>query len=98
MSKQARAGDVRSGGQHKGRLDSVGQSARPQHAKAVAPSESSAWYTAKSIAWSFFGVRRRLDHEHASARINPIHVIVAGFIGIFVLVVGLMVLVRWVAG
>ncbi len=61
------------------------------------PALSSAWYTAKAIAWSFFGVRRRRDHEQASVRISPIHVIVAGFIGVFVLVAGLMVLVRWVA-
>ena len=53
--------------------------------------------TAKTIAWSFFGVRRRKDHQDALARISPIHVVVAGFVGVFMLVGGLIVLVNWVA-
>jgi hypothetical protein len=57
----------------------------------------SAWGTAKTIAWSFFGVRRRKDHEQDGTHISPIHVLVAGFVGVFVLVVGLIVLVNWVA-
>ena len=52
---------------------------------------------AKTIAWSFFGVRRRRDHEQEGTRVGPIHVLVAGFVGIFVLVAGLIVLVNWVA-
>ena len=52
---------------------------------------------AKTIAWSFFGVRRHRDHEQEGMRVSPIHVLVAGFVGIFVLVAGLMVLVNWVA-
>ena len=58
---------------------------------------ASAWQLARAVAWSFFGVRRRRDHEQASVRIRPIQVIVAGFVGVFVLVAVLMVLVRWVA-
>ena len=61
------------------------------------PEQASAWNTAKTIAWSFFGVRRRRDHEHEGTRINPIHVLAAGFVGVFVLVAGLIVLVNWVA-
>lgn len=56
-----------------------------------------AWNTAKTIAWSFFGVRRSKDHQDAGAGISPIHVLVAGFVGVFVLVGGLIVLVNWVA-
>ncbi len=65
--------------------------------EAAASQPSSAWSTAKAISWAFFGVRRRRDHEQAGVRISPIHVIVAGFVGVFVLIVALMVLVRWVA-
>ncbi|MDP3249806.1 MAG: DUF2970 domain-containing protein, partial [Polaromonas sp.] len=57
---------------------------------------TSAWNTTKTIAWSFFGVRRRQDHEQEGAAISPIHVLVAGFVGVFVLVAGLIVLVNWV--
>jgi hypothetical protein len=56
-----------------------------------------AWDTTKTIAWSFFGVRRRMDHDREGARINPIQVVVAGFVGVFVLVAALMLLVHWVA-
>jgi hypothetical protein len=52
--------------------------------------------TAKTIAWSFFGIRRRGDHEQATPRINPIHIVVAGFVGVFLLVAGLIVLVNLV--
>lgn len=64
---------------------------------AAARRNESAWNTAKTIAWSFFGVRRRQDHEQEGSHINPIHVLVAGFVGVFVLVAGLIVLVNWVA-
>lgn len=63
----------------------------------AAPEPSSTWSTTKAIAWAFFGVRRSRDHDQARVRITPIHVIVAGFVAVFVLVVGLMVLVRWIA-
>ena len=52
--------------------------------------------TAKTIAWSFLGIRRRVDHEQETPKINPIHIVVAGFVGVFLLVVGLIVLVNLV--
>lgn len=71
------------------------RSSRQPEAGPSAP--SSAWMTAKALTWAFFGVRRRRDHEQAGVHISPIHVIIAGFVGVLVLVIGLMVLVRWVA-
>ena len=53
--------------------------------------------TVKTIAWAFFGVRKRNDHER-EARVNPLIVVAAGFVGVFVLVAALIVLVNWVAG
>ncbi len=50
--------------------------------------------TIKTIAWSFFGIRKRHDHDSEAPRINPIHIVLAGFVGVFLLVVGLMVLVN----
>ena len=52
--------------------------------------------TAKTIAWSFLGIRKRVDHEQETPKINPIHIVVAGFVGVFLLVVGLIVLVNLV--
>ncbi|HRH16586.1 MAG TPA: DUF2970 domain-containing protein [Aquabacterium sp.] len=52
--------------------------------------------TLKAVAWSFFGVRKGKDHAQDVAKLNPVHVIVAGLIGAAVFVGVLVVLVRWV--
>ena len=49
--------------------------------------------TLKAVAWSFFGVRKGKDHAQDVAKLNPVHVIVAGLIGAAVFV---GVLVGWV--
>ena len=50
----------------------------------------------KTVAWSFLGIRKNAEYEQDLARVNPLQVIVAGIGGVFVLVVGLIVLVNWV--
>lgn len=52
--------------------------------------------TMKAVAWSFFGVRKSSDYAQDVAKINPIHVIVAGVIAAIVFVVGLVLLIQWV--
>jgi hypothetical protein len=59
---------------------------------------SSFLQTMRTVAWSFFGVRKRTDHEQESAKLNPVHVIVAGVIGAALFVAALVALVRWVIG
>jgi hypothetical protein len=54
--------------------------------------------TAKAVAWSFFGVRRRVDLEQDVQKLNPVHVIIAGVIGALLFIAALVVLVRWVVG
>jgi len=51
---------------------------------------------AKNVFWSFFGVRRRVQHEAESVNIKPLHVIVAGIIGAALFVISLLVLVRFI--
>lgn len=58
--------------------------------------KTSVLQTAKTVAWSFFGVRRRGDHEQQGARVSPVHVVIAGFVGVILLVAALIVLVNWV--
>jgi hypothetical protein len=58
--------------------------------------QGSFWQTLKAVAWSFFGVRKSSDYAQDVAKINPIHVIVAGVLAAVVFVVGLVLLVRWV--
>ncbi len=52
--------------------------------------------TLKAVAWSFFGVRKSADYAQDVAKINPVHVIVAGVLAAVVFVVGLVFLVRWI--
>jgi hypothetical protein len=54
--------------------------------------------TISAVAWSFFGVRRGKDHENDMAKLNPVHVIIAGVLGAALFVLMLVLLVRWVIG
>ena len=54
--------------------------------------------TARAVAWSFFGVRRRADYEQDVQKLNPVHVIIAGVVGALLFIAALVVLVRWVVG
>ena len=54
--------------------------------------------TMQAVAWSFFGVRRGADYEKDVARLNPVHVIIAGVIGAVLFVLVLLLLVQWVIG
>jgi Protein of unknown function (DUF2970) len=50
----------------------------------------------RTVAWSFFGIRRAADHERDAQQANPVHVIVAGLLGAALFVAALVLLVRWV--
>ncbi len=53
--------------------------------------------TARTVAWSFLGVRKRSGWEEDAQRANPLHVVAVGLVGIAVIVGGLIGLVHWVA-
>jgi hypothetical protein len=52
--------------------------------------------TFRTVAWSFFGVRKAVDHESDVSELNPVHVVVGGVIGALVLILVLFGLVNWV--
>ena len=52
--------------------------------------------TMKAVAWSFFGVRKRSDHEKDVNQLNPVHVVIAGVIGAALFIMFLLLLVNWV--
>jgi hypothetical protein len=54
--------------------------------------------TVKAVAWSFFGIRKNSEFQEDLGRLNPVHVIVVGICAALLLVVGLVVLVKVVAG
>lgn len=51
----------------------------------------------KAVFWSFFGVRRRRDLE-SDAKLNPLHLILAGLLGAALFIGILLVVVRSVVG
>lgn len=51
---------------------------------------------AKMVFSSFFGVRRRAEHDSAMAHVTPAQVIVAGVIGAAIFVVCLVLLVKFI--
>ncbi len=65
---------------------------------AQARKKASLLQVAKAVFWSFLGIRKRRDYETDSVELKPQQVIVAGLIGAAVLVLGLILLVRFVIG
>ncbi|MGB5080149.1 MAG: DUF2970 domain-containing protein [Burkholderiales bacterium] len=53
---------------------------------------------ARTVFWSFLGVRKRARHETDVAQLKPVQVIVAGLIGAAIFVLGLILLVRFIIG
>lgn len=51
-------------------------------------------YSLKAVLWSFAGLRRKSDFDRDTARLNPIHVIVAGLLAVAVFVGILIAIVR----
>ncbi|MDE2081361.1 MAG: DUF2970 domain-containing protein [Burkholderiales bacterium] len=56
------------------------------------------WQSMRAVAWSFFGVRRGVDHQRDVDRLNPVHVVIAGLVGAAVFIALLILLVHWVVG
>jgi hypothetical protein len=56
------------------------------------------WRTVRAVAWSFFGVRKRADHEADLATLKPVQVLVVGGLSGVLFVLGLMALVRMIVG
>ena len=61
-----------------------------------AASKGSFLQTIQAVGWSFFGVRRSADYAQDVAKLNPVHVIIAGILGAAIFVATLVLLVRWV--
>ena len=69
-----------------------------QDLKDAVARKASLGQTVSAVAWSFFGVRRGRDHENDMAKLNPVHVVIAGVLGAALFVLMLVLLVRWVIG
>ncbi len=51
--------------------------------------------TAKAVAWSFVGLRSGTEFEKDTQQLNPIHVVIAGFVGVAVFIGVLLLIVNW---
>jgi hypothetical protein len=54
--------------------------------------------SARAVAWSFLGIRKRSGFEQDVQQLNPVHVVVAGLAGAALFIGALVLLVRWVVG
>jgi hypothetical protein len=62
-----------------------------------APKKLGPFALAKTVFWSFFGVRRRKDHE-SDLQLSPVHVVIAALIGGLLFVLTLILIVHLVSG
>lgn len=53
-------------------------------------------YSIRAVFWSFFGLRRKRDFDTDSASLNPVHVIIAGLIGVACLIGLLIAIIKLV--
>ena len=52
--------------------------------------------TMKAVMWSFFGVRKKSEYEKDAAQLNPVHVLIAGLIGVVIFIATLLTIVHFV--
>ncbi|CUI04473.1 DUF2970 domain-containing protein [Massilia antarctica] len=57
--------------------------------------ERSFFSTLAAIAWSFVGLRRKSDFERDVTALNPVYVIMAGLIGVALLIATLLSVVAF---
>lgn len=60
--------------------------------------KSSIFRTAKAVMWSFVGLRSGGGYEQDVAQLNPLQIVFAGLVGVFVFVGSLIWLATWVVG
>jgi len=62
--------------------------------KSATQRKMSFFATMKAVFWSFFGVRRKSAYEQDAAKLNPIHVIIAGILGAVIFITILLTIVK----
>jgi hypothetical protein len=53
-------------------------------------------YSMKAVFWSFTGLRRKSDFDNDSAKLNPVHIVIAGLLGVALLITLLITIVKLV--
>jgi len=50
--------------------------------------------TLKAVSWAMFGVRKGSGYQEDIAKLNPVHLVIAGILGGVIFVVGLVMVVK----
>ena len=66
-----------------------------QSSEPAPPTKPSFLRSLRLVAWGFLGVRKNSEYQRDLAQVNPFHVILAGIIGVLLLVLLLVGLVNW---
>jgi len=65
-------------------------------AKPDQPEKASFLYSLRAVVWSFTGLRRKSDFDTDSAKLNPVHIVIAGFLVVACLIGILISIVKFV--
>ena len=66
-----------------------------QSSESAPPTKPGFLRSLRLVAWGFLGVRKNSEYQRDLAQVNPFHVILAGIIGVLLLVLLLVGLVNW---
>ena len=69
---------------------------RPADEPPVTPAKPSFWRSMRMVAWGFLGIRKKSGYQPDLAQVSPFHVVIAGLIGLVLLIVVLLLIVNWV--
>ncbi|MFZ4877322.1 DUF2970 domain-containing protein [Janthinobacterium sp. Mn2066] len=58
--------------------------------------QASFLYSLRAVVWSFTGLRRKSDFDTDSARLNPVHVVIAALLAVACLIGILITIVKLV--
>lgn len=63
--------------------------------KEIAQRKLSFFQTLKAVLWALFGVRKGSGYQEDIAKLNPVHLIIAGILLTVIFVMGLVKLAGW---
>lgn len=68
----------------------------PKEMPAAVQRKGSFLRTVRAVAWAFLGLRKGSEYRQDLEKINPLHLIVVGLLGLLALVLGLVGIVHWI--
>ena len=64
--------------------------------KQLAQRKLNFFHTLKAISWAMFGVRKGSGYQEDMAKLNPVHLVIAGLLFGVIFVTSLVTIVGWV--